>query len=215
MRKTTYYDTLGVERGAPEEDIRKAFRRLVRERHPDRLEGEARERAEREFQVITEAFNVLTRPDQRERYDKEIAQGVSSVGGRDPQEIGKLLAAKGAQAAKEGRSAEAISYLRQALDHDEKQARAHYFLGLTLSKIPGKGREGLRHLEKATLLEPTNTTMKAETAAAFLAVGMKSRAERMASEVLGLDPTNSKALAVIEQIHTSNSARGRGRSAKG
>ena len=209
MKKTTHYETLGVERGASEADIRSAFRRLAKETHPDQLEGEARKRAERQFQSITEAFNVLTRPDQRERYDKEISQGVSSVGGMDPQEISKRLAAKGAQAFKEGRSSEAIEYLRHSLDHDEKQARAHYFLGLAFSKLAGRGRDGLRHLERATQLEPNNTNMKAETAAAFLNAGMKSRAERMASEVLGLDPTNAKAMAIIEQIQ-SGGGRGRG-----
>lgn len=200
MKKMTHYETLGVEGGASESQIRAAFRTLAKECHPDRLEGEERERAEKHFQVVTEAFNVLTRPDQRERYDKEIADGVSSVGGMDPQEISKRLAAKGAQAFKEGRSTEAIGFLRQALDHDEKQARAHYFLGMALTKMVGKGRDGLRHLERATQLEPHNTIMKAETAAAFLSAGMKSRAERIASEVLGLDPTNARATAIIEEI---------------
>ena len=205
MKKMTHYETLGVERGASEPEIRSAFRQLAKECHPDQLEGDERRRAEKQFQVVTEAFNVLTRPEQRERYDKEISQGVSSVGGMDPQEISKKLAAKGAQAFKEGRSTEAIAFLRQALDHDEKQARAHYFLGLAFSKVAGKGRDGLRHLERATQLEPSNTTMKAETAGAFLNAGMKSRAERIATEVLGLDPTNARAMAIIEQIQTGGS----------
>ncbi len=214
MKDSSFYETLGVEQGASEGEIRSAFRRLAKESHPDRLEGEARQRAEKDFQAITEAFNVLTRPDQREKYDKEISQGVSSVGGMDPQEISKRLAAKGAQSFKEGRNTEAIDLLRQSLDHDEGQARAHYFLGLALSKLVGKGRDGLRHLERATQLEPNNSTMKAETAAAFFNAGMKSRAERLASEVLGFDPTNAKATLIIEQIQAPDSRGGRG-SAKG
>ena len=55
------YDILGVERDATEAQIRKAFRKLTFEHHPDRFSGDARAKAEERFQEITEAFNVLSR----------------------------------------------------------------------------------------------------------------------------------------------------------
>lgn len=202
----THYETLGIESLANETEIRAAFRKLATQNHPDRFEGELRAQAEIRFQSITEAFNILSRPGNREKYDQEIAQGPRSVGGRDPKEIARLLAAKGAQAYKDGKATDAISLLRQALDHDSDQARAHYFLGMVLARVPGKARDSLRHLERATALEPENLVMKAEAAGAYLDSGMGSRAERLALEILEIDPTNTKATNVLEQARTGGSS---------
>jgi curved DNA-binding protein len=62
-----YYDTLGVPRDASEEDIRKAYRRLARENHPDVNKGEG---AEDRFKEISEAYEVLRDPEKREKYDR-------------------------------------------------------------------------------------------------------------------------------------------------
>lgn len=196
----SYYEALGVEPTASAEDIRRAFRKLAKTFHPDNFDGDARVRAEKRFQAITEAFNVLNRPDLRDKYDRDAARSSSSAAGMDRKEIARRLAAKGAQAFKNGKLADAGEQLRIALDHDPELARAHYFMGLTLGRVPGREREALRHLESATRLEPNNTVMKAEAASAYLASGMSSRAERLAQEVLSLDPTNSKAQTVLELV---------------
>ncbi len=61
-----HYDTLGVSRDATPEEIKKAYRRLARELHPDVNPGE--EAAER-FKLVTHAYDVLSDPEQRARYD--------------------------------------------------------------------------------------------------------------------------------------------------
>ncbi len=203
----SYYEALGVEQTASGDEIRRAFRNLAKDSHPDKFDGEARVRAERRFQTITEAFNVLSRPDLREKYDQEAVRSSTSAAGMDRQEIARRLAAKGAHAYKDGKLGQAAEQLRLALDHDDKQARAHYFMGLTLCRLPGREREALRHLDSATKLEPNNLVMKAEAATAYLASGMSSRAERLAQEVLALDPTNSKAQAVMDLVSGSGSGR--------
>lgn len=63
---TDHYDVLGVSRDASPEEIKKAYRRLARELHPDvNPSGEAAER----FKSVTHAYDVLSDPEQRERYD--------------------------------------------------------------------------------------------------------------------------------------------------
>ena len=54
-----YYVILGAARNASKEQIRVRFRQLARERHPDRFQGVERQKAELDFQEITEAFNVI------------------------------------------------------------------------------------------------------------------------------------------------------------
>ena len=61
-----HYEVLGVARDATPDEIKKAYRRLARELHPDVNPGE--EASER-FKLVTHAYDVLSDPDQRARYD--------------------------------------------------------------------------------------------------------------------------------------------------
>ena len=61
-----HYEVLGVSRDASPEEIKKAYRRLARELHPDVNPGE--EASER-FKLVTHAYDVLSDPEQRQRYD--------------------------------------------------------------------------------------------------------------------------------------------------
>jgi molecular chaperone DnaJ len=63
-----YYTTLGVSRTASDDEIKKAYRKLAMQYHPDR-NGGAKE-AEERFKEITEAYDVLRDPDKREAYDR-------------------------------------------------------------------------------------------------------------------------------------------------
>ena len=63
-----YYETLGVPRSASEADIKKAFRKLAREHHPDVAKD--KKRAEEKFKEINEAYEVLSDPAKREKYDE-------------------------------------------------------------------------------------------------------------------------------------------------
>jgi curved DNA-binding protein CbpA len=210
MRKhVTLYDTLGLERDASDQDIRKAFRRLALKYHPDRFDDNQRLEAEERFQGITEAFNVLSHPESREKYDKDISQGTADKT-MDAKEIARRLAAKGSQLMREGKMAEAVENLKGAIDHDDDNARAHYFYGQVIGRIAGKERDALRHVEKAISLEPGNATMLAEAASLSLAAGMKTRAVRHAQDALSLDPTNAKASAVISQAEGGDKGKGGG-----
>ncbi|MBC7221219.1 molecular chaperone DnaJ [Candidatus Bipolaricaulota bacterium] len=64
-----YYQTLGVGREASPEEIKRAFRRLAKEYHPDTYKGDKRE-AERKFRKIAEAYEVLSDPQKRAQYDR-------------------------------------------------------------------------------------------------------------------------------------------------
>jgi len=63
-----YYQTLGVPRSASQADVKKAFRKLARENHPDKKPGDTA--AEARFKAINEANAVLSDPDKRKKYDR-------------------------------------------------------------------------------------------------------------------------------------------------
>src|SRR5258706_11598575 len=63
-----YYATLGVPRSASEDDIKKAFRRLARQYHPDVAKD--KKVAEAKFKEINEAYEVLGDPPKRKKYDE-------------------------------------------------------------------------------------------------------------------------------------------------
>src|ERR671929_904184 len=65
--KRDYYDVLGVARDAGEADIKRAFRRLARELHPDVSEAPD---AEERFREVAEAYQVLSNRETRELYDR-------------------------------------------------------------------------------------------------------------------------------------------------
>ena len=78
---TDYYDVLGVSRGASEQDIKKAFRRLARELHPDVNSHDPK--AEDRFKEAAEAYEVLSDPERRRTYDRYGHDGLRS-GGYEP-----------------------------------------------------------------------------------------------------------------------------------
>jgi molecular chaperone DnaJ len=71
-----YYDILGVDRNASQDDIKKAFRKLAHKYHPDKESGD-----EKTFKEISEAYNVLGDEQKRAQYDRYGQTGAGAQGG--------------------------------------------------------------------------------------------------------------------------------------
>src|SRR6516162_3399707 len=75
--KRDYYEVLGVQRNANEDEVKKAFRRLARQFHPDVNKEKG---AEARFKEINEAYEVLGDPQKRRIYDRFGHAGVAGAG---------------------------------------------------------------------------------------------------------------------------------------
>src|SRR5438132_5968628 len=89
--KRDYYEVLGVPRGAPEDDVKRAYRKLAVKFHPDKNPNDPH--AEERFKELGEAYDVLIDADKRAAYDRyghaAFAQGGAGFGGgfHDPFDI--------------------------------------------------------------------------------------------------------------------------------
>ncbi|MEI4861323.1 DnaJ domain-containing protein, partial [Klebsiella pneumoniae] len=68
MATQTPYEVLGVKQDASADDIRKAYRKLAKEFHPDLNPGKPA--AEARFKAVTAAYDILSDPEKRGRYDR-------------------------------------------------------------------------------------------------------------------------------------------------
>jgi len=83
--KRDYYEVLGLQRTASIDEIKKAYRRLAVQHHPDKNPGD--HTAEEKFKEAAEAYGVLSDEEKRARYDRYGHQGVSGMGGFDPNQF--------------------------------------------------------------------------------------------------------------------------------
>ena len=84
MAKRDFYEILGVAKGASDDDIKKAYRKLAMKFHPDRNQGEKAKEAEEKFKEAKEAYEMLSDPKKRAAYDQYGHAGVDPNMGGGP-----------------------------------------------------------------------------------------------------------------------------------
>jgi curved DNA-binding protein CbpA len=191
-----YYELLGLPRDATAADVRKAYAKIARERHPDRFPDPVeRERAQEFFKVATAAFNALSNERARREYDDSLAKPVVL----GPAEIARQAYERGLAHYEAKAFHEAVELLRSAVTHAPEEARYRAALAVALARNPHWAREAIQEAEKAIQLEPAKAFHQGVLAELLLAQGLKLRARRAAEGALRLDPREGRALRVLQE----------------
>ncbi len=197
--KANYYEILGVDRSASEQEIRERFRSLARENHPDRYRGDDKAGAERKFQTLTEAVNVLTNPEKRRQHDNGLTAGGAKTA-VDNEQIAKAYLAKGVKAYKEGDMRAAYENFDMATKHNSQDAKAFHYLSLAASRLPAYTRQAVQAIETAIQREPMNPAYLKLAGQLCKRAGLVAKAERYFEETLKWDASNVEAQSALAEL---------------
>ena len=193
-----FYSVLSVPRQAKPAEIKKRFRELARERHPDRFLGDDKPRAEVEFQNLTEAFNVLMDPVRRRQHDLELDR--PSKPSHDPGQVVRVYLNRGIRAYKLNNFPEAADNFERAAKADPKSYQAWHHLALTCVKEEKWLPKAQEAIVKACELRPNHIPYLKLAGKIFSLSGMAPKAKQYYNEALdlgGTDPSIRKALQAL------------------
>jgi curved DNA-binding protein CbpA len=197
--KVNYYEVLGIDRSASEQEIRDRFRRLARENHPDRYRGPDKAGVERTFQTLTEAVNVLTNADKRRQHDSEIASGLDKAT-IDFTQIAKAYLQKGVKAYKEANWPVAYENFDLAAKHNQQDSKAFHYLALAAARMPSHMRQAVQAIESALQREPMNAIYLKDAGLLCKRAGLHSKAERYLEESLKWDASNVEVQSALAEL---------------
>jgi curved DNA-binding protein CbpA len=213
-----YYVVLGVSQDASDREIRTRFKELARQNHPDRFEGEEKREAERSFQELTEAFNVLTHAERRRVHDA----GLTHPGGRrtasdpapgaaesgDRAQLVRAYLARGVRAYKEGDYSSAAESFDRATEVDPKNPQAWYNLALTCSRQKRLLRRALDAIEQACELEPMKISYRKLAGKLYVQAGLEGRAEEHYKKALSWVGSDVEIEQALQELRTKGARSG-------
>ncbi|HUO83930.1 MAG TPA: DnaJ domain-containing protein [Thermoanaerobaculia bacterium] len=197
--KVNYYELLGLQRAASDQEIRDRFRQLAREHHPDRYKGGDKSEAERRFQELTEAFNVLSNPQKRKQHDSELQPGGTRAT-TDFSQIARAYLAQGVKAYKEGNFVLARENFDLAVKHYPDDAKAFHYLALTCVRIPSGIRQAVQAIESAVQREPMNPVFLKDAGLICRTAGLTAKAERYLEQALEWDRENLEIQTALAEL---------------
>jgi len=194
-----YYQILGVDPKASDEDIKKAYFQLARKFHPDRFDRQIshsyREQIDEVFNAVTNAYRTLSDKEKRAAYDKSTAPvQVEDVGKR-----AELRFRQARVLASQERYQEAIILLEEAV-RLRKKADYYLLLAQLEMKTPSLSRKAEQDFLNAVAMEPWKADGHVGLGLLYKNEGLTIRAIRSFKKAAEIDPENKQARAELEEL---------------
>jgi curved DNA-binding protein CbpA len=202
-----YYAILGIAKTAGPDDIKKAYLRLARDNHPDRIRDPAQKaEADRKFQLITEAYNQLRDEKARREYDRTLDRKV-----RTPEEEARLFFKNGELQEQSREYTNALKYYYEAMRLQPEKLEYMLAAGRILS-MEGKQRQAAELYEQAMAKHPASPEPCLELGGLYMRSGMHLRAKRVYEAAIRQFPNHAdlrRKLAEVAAAEKKSPARGR------
>ena len=178
-----FYEILGVSQKATAREISEAYRNFVLKNHPDRfVEASEKRQVEEQLKDVTEAYNTLSKPNLRAKYDEEIAGVSSSVeqaAKKPPKEQAREYYQQAMAALQGGDFTAALSLFDYALRLTPEDTQALFQAGMIRLKNPKWRVKGAQQVEEAIQKDPFNAKYVMAYAKFLIESGQSMRAERI------------------------------------
>jgi curved DNA-binding protein CbpA len=192
-----HYEILGIPKTATTAEVRQAYARLARERHPDRFTDPAEKaKAHEFFRDLTTAFNALSNEKNRREYDLESQRPKVAV----PEEIARQAFETGAAKLKARDFHEAVQQFRVAVRHAPNEPRYHAALSSALANNPHWVREAIEAIEAAIRLAPQRPSYHVDLARLLQGQGLNLRAKKAAEAALRLAPEDPDVVRMAAEL---------------
>ena len=191
-----FYSILGVTKKVSTAEMRLAYLKLVRAKHPDQFsDPEQRLNAGREFQQINEAFNQLRDKKTRQEYDRVLEKETSS-----PELEAQGYFEKGLLLEKTYQNEKALKFYYEAMRLQPDNIEYLLATGRLLSKDQSKQHQAADLFQSAIDKDPNHLDAYLELGELFTRIGMYVRAMRVYEIVLGLYPANRELKRRLSQL---------------
>jgi curved DNA-binding protein CbpA len=197
-----YYQLLGITPAAAAGEIRQAYARLAKERHPDKFPDPAeKKKAQALLQDLTTAYNTLSNESRRREYDaaRERPQPQSA------EDIARDAFERSGPALEQGDFPQAVTLLRTAVHHAPGEVQYQLALGRTLGRTRETAREAIQVLEKASQSAPGNASLWADIAVLYQHQGLKLRAQKAVEAALRINPRDARVARLAAELGVSRS----------
>ena len=216
-RTQDLFALLELDRKADEQTIRRRYYHLARTLHPDTLRGivakACSSEAEEYFSLITDAYNTLTRPEQRKEYNDALRDQAAAEREREKQDPASLALENFRQAQRamnNGELHDATQFFRNAVQLDPGKGEYHRELGIIQMQNPQWQKSAEEALQHAVTLEQTDVRALCHLGRLYQSNGLKRRAVETYQQALQWDPENEMALAGLAEISGGDSTSSRG-----